>query len=323
MVIILIKNVVSISSSSAIRKRAKEHCKSINNWDLNNVEDTCKNMEKFIKLEYDLIPEKERLGKGIVYISQHALKEFYSFLIVQKKFDEIDIIEFSKQVLTIYGPQKNILLLTASLFLLSELIKQRPGSFDQITELLEKYANHSEWAVRETSIYPILSGLRKKPEIVLRKLKIWANSPEENLRRLVSESLRPRSQVKWLRDPSKNGKVLECLSKLRKDPSIYVRKSVGNNIKDLSKYMPLEMLNLMEAWMEQQHKETGLEVREDLSSEKGLNPQEKRLVWTIKHGMRWMRERNPEYHAKIEKILGRNYVLYFDEKKNKLARKIP
>ena len=39
----------------------------------------------------------------------------------------------------------------------------------------------------------------------------------------------------------------------------------------------------------------------------------------VKHGMRWMRKNVPKYHSNLEDILGINYVLYFDEKRNKFA----
>ena len=101
-----------------------------------------------------------------------------------------------------------------------------------------------------------------------------------------------------------------------KDPSIYVRKSVGNNIKDLSKYMPEKMMGLMINWLNKDN----IKVHDELATEIGLNKEEKQLIWTMKQAMRWIKDRNPEYHKKLEKILGKNYVLYFDEKRNRLAK---
>ncbi|MHA1670644.1 MAG: hypothetical protein ACTSV5_08695 [Promethearchaeota archaeon] len=31
-------------------------------------------------------------------------------------------------------------------------------------------------------------------------------------------------------------------------------------------------------------------------------------------------KKNPEYYPQIEKILGKHYILYFDEKRNRLAK---
>jgi hypothetical protein len=72
--------------------------------------------------------------------------------------------------------------------------------------------------------------------------------------------------------------------------------------------------------MEQWINESKIKVHNNLATEIGLNKYEKRLVWTMKQGMRWIKDRNPEYHSCLEKILGRNYVLYFDEKRNRLAK---
>ncbi|MBN1215441.1 MAG: DNA alkylation repair protein [Candidatus Lokiarchaeota archaeon] len=199
---------------------------------------------------------------------------------------------------------------------LSEFIANFPDYFKTTINLILKYADNKDWAIREIVCFSIISGLKKRPEMILNYCNKWIGSKNENIRRLISESLRPNSQIKWLKDPSKNDKILKFLTKLNKDSSIYVRKSVGNNIKDLSKYMPIKMLELMNNWI----RKSNIIVHNELASEKGLNTEEKRLIWTIKHGMRWIRNRNPEYHLKLEEILGKNYILYFDEKKNKYAK---
>jgi 3-methyladenine DNA glycosylase AlkC len=185
-----------------------------------------------------------------------------------------------------------------------------------IKSILKEWGSNDDWKVREGAIYPIISGLKKNPEKVLEILAKWVNHENEYIRRLVAESLRPKATVKWLRNPEKNDKVLDILTEMRKDPSLYVRKSVGNNIKDLSKYMPEKMLRLMESWLEQ----ANIRVHEQLATEVGLTQEEKRLIWTIKQGMRWIKDKNPEFHDGLEQILGKFYLLYFDEKTNRLAK---
>ena len=54
--------------------------------------------------------------------------------------------------------------------------------------------------------------------------------------------------------------------------------------------------------------------------ELGLKKVEKRLIWTIKHAMRWIKNRIPELHPRLEITLGKYYLLYFDEKRNRLTR---
>lgn len=80
--------------------------------------------------------------------------------------------------------------------------------------------------------------------------------------------------------------------------------------------MPEKILDLMENWITL----AKIQVKEGLASEKGLNKEEKKLILAIKHAMRWIQKKNPQYHSRLEAILGRDYVLYYDEKSNKYAR---
>lgn len=306
----------SISSGTLIRERTLEFCKKINNWNIITKEKTIfKKILEYFQKEYDIIPEKERIGKGAVYISRYIAKEMISFLKNEIKVKKDYYTKFSEEGFSFGEENKNIKFLHFILYFFSEFLFHFPEELNNVKPLIEKWANHDEWQIRESTGEAILSGLKRNPEKMLAYLSLLAKNNNKNLRRLVPESLRPRADVKWLRDPSKNDKVLKILTLLRKDNSIYVRKSVGNNIKDLSKYMPEKMLNLMESWL----KESKIKVHDELASEIGLNKEEKNLIWTIKHAMRWIKERNPEYHDRLGKILGKHYILYFDEKRNRLA----
>ena len=79
--------------------------------------------------------------------------------------------------------------------------------------------------------------------------------------------------------------------------------------------MPEKMLNLMEEWI----KQSKIEVHAELETEIGLIKDQQRLIWTINHAMRWIQKKNLKYHSILENILGKNYILYFDEKRNKGA----
>ena len=51
-------------------------------------------------------------------------------------------------------------------------------------------------------------------------------------------------------------------------------------------------------------KDAKIQVHEELASEKDLSTHEKWLVWTLKHALRWIKRKNPEFHDHLEKILG-------------------
>jgi 3-methyladenine DNA glycosylase AlkC len=78
----------------------------------------------------------------------------------------------------------------------------------------------------------------------------WAKHPNEHIRRLSSEGCRPRlpwgeALVIFKRDP---GPVLGILERLKADPALYVRKSVANNLNDISKDNPDLVLETARRW---------------------------------------------------------------------------
>ncbi|MDF2922047.1 MAG: alkylation repair protein [Paenibacillaceae bacterium] len=78
----------------------------------------------------------------------------------------------------------------------------------------------------------------------------WAQDPDEHVRRLASEGCRPR--LPWgkplrslIADPTP---ILPILERLKADPSEYVRRSVANNLNDISKDHPQLVLSLASRW---------------------------------------------------------------------------
>ncbi len=88
------------------------------------------------------------------------------------------------------------------------------------------------------------------PNLTMARLREWASSGDEHLRRLASEGSRPRlpwgaQLVAFLADPSP---TLALLERLKDDPSLYVRRSVANHLNDIGKDHPELLLERMEAW---------------------------------------------------------------------------
>jgi len=78
----------------------------------------------------------------------------------------------------------------------------------------------------------------------------WRNSRSEHVRRLVSEG--SRSNLPWgmkvqklIDEPEPVLKLLECL---KDDPSEFVRRSVANNLNDMSKHHPELVLRTCKQW---------------------------------------------------------------------------
>lgn len=78
----------------------------------------------------------------------------------------------------------------------------------------------------------------------------WVRDKNIHPRRLVSEGLRPR--LPWaiqLKQYIKNPKpVLKYLEILKNDPELYVRRSVANNLNDISKDNPEVVIKILKKW---------------------------------------------------------------------------
>lgn len=91
-----------------------------------------------------------------------------------------------------------------------------------------------------TAEFAIRPFLEQNFERTYERMLVWAQSPNEHHRRLASEGLRTR--LPWgkrlphlFQVPDKTMVILDML---HQDPSLYVRKSVANNLNDLSKDFP-------------------------------------------------------------------------------------
>lgn len=125
---------------------------------------------------------------------------------------------------------------------------------------LQKYtiSSSSEFAVR--------SFIIKCEERMMEKMTVWSKHSNEHIRRLSSEGCRPQlpwgqALVSFKKDPTP---ILKILEQLKDDPSLYVRKSVANNLNDISKTHPELVEKIANNWY-------------------GKN---KYTDWIIKHGCR-------------------------------------
>lgn len=162
---------------------------------------------------------------------------------------------------------------------LAILLKAAPGTsgFDAMVfpDFVEcyglEYRDDSIRALKEftrlcSSEYGIRPFIVKEPKKTLATMLEWAGDSDRHVRRLASEGCRPR--LPWAmalpqlkKDPSL---ILPILEKLKDDESEYVRKSVANNLNDISKDNPDLALDISEKWY-------GRSERTD---------------WIVKHGCR-------------------------------------
>jgi 3-methyladenine DNA glycosylase AlkC len=101
-----------------------------------------------------------------------------------------------------------------------------------------------------SSEYGIRPFIAQDPERAMQSLHAWAEDENHHVRRLASEGCRARlpwgmALPQFKKDPSP---ILPVLEKLKDDPSEYVRKSVANNLNDISKDHPELVLQICERW---------------------------------------------------------------------------
>ncbi|HBP63162.1 MAG TPA: hypothetical protein DD730_02565 [Desulfosporosinus sp.] len=103
---------------------------------------------------------------------------------------------------------------------------------------------------KSSSEFAIRAFLLRDPERVMAQMAIWSKHQNEYVRRLASEGCRPR--LPWgvglpifKRDPTP---VISILEQLKADSSLYVRKSVANNLNDITKDHPSVVLETIRRW---------------------------------------------------------------------------
>ena len=125
-----------------------------------------------------------------------------------------------------------------------EVYGQDEANFEISIAALERYTPYSssEFAVRPFII--------NHEDRMMAQMHTWARHENEHVRRLASEGCRPalpwaQALPMFKKDPAP---VLLILEQLKTDSSLYVRKSVANNLNDISKTHPDLIAKLAKNW---------------------------------------------------------------------------
>ena len=141
-----------------------------------------------------------------------------------------------------------------------ELYGQDEENWDVSIAALERY---TPYASSEMAVRPFII---KHEERMMEQMYAWSKHENELVRRLSCEGSRPA--LPWApalnsfkKDPAP---IMPILEQLKTDPSVWVQKSVANNLNDISKTHPELVVKLAKEWY-------------------GKN---KNTDWIIKHGCR-------------------------------------
>lgn len=186
------------------------------------------------------IPPSQRTGKGIVWSLRQIRKE-----IIKEKVP-LDVKKRSLEVLI------NSELWQIRHF--ASLIATNCGTVEKkihpYLSIIASAANDSHFGVRESAQMAMREFLQVFPDKILQLYDDeWLTHPEENIRRCVSESLRPVlvGGKNWIREEPRE--AIKRLKRLNSDPSVYVRKSVGNNLSDISRRYPDLIVTTLTNWL--------------------------------------------------------------------------
>ncbi len=188
-----------------------------------------------------------------------------------------------------------------------DLFKALPGTYENKIEILKRTIphisglgklifpdfvevhgmNHWQSSVHALKYFtPFMSSefairpyIAKDPKKMMALLLKWSKDKDEHVRRLSSEGCRPR--LPWsfklkmfIEDPTD---ILKILENLKDDASLYVRKSVANNLNDVAKDHPNLVIALAKKWY---------------GKSQNTN-------WILKHGLRTLLKRGDQTALKI------------------------
>lgn len=118
------------------------------------------------------------------------------------------------------------------------------------TDSMKGLAEFTSLCSSEFAVRPFIEADTHR---MMKQMFRWSRSKDAHVRRLASEGCRPR--LPWApalpafkQDPSP---ILPILTELKADPSEYVRRSVANNLNDISKDHPELVLELGRSWINQ------------------------------------------------------------------------
>lgn len=132
---------------------------------------------------------------------------------------------------------------------------------------IQALAASNSWQEREVAATALVEISKKQPEAVVREMLRWAPNPDTNIRRAASEGLRHVAR-------HAPATVVPVLELLRDDSELYVRKSVGNILRNASNRHPEFVLELCRRWSKLADARTNWTIKDGLKKLLKTRPQD-------------------------------------------------
>jgi len=178
-------------------------------------------IENILRKMYGLIPENKRISYGRVYTVKVLSKYLWD-----KKAD-------AEKIEILFNKTDNWYVKSTALGILSHFAV---NNYEKYLSFFERAASDDNWDVREMAQMFFRKLIKKYPEPMQDYLLGLTKSKDENVRRFVSETIRPVCENQWFQKQPEYS--LKILRQLFKEKSAYPRTSVGNNLSDLARHNP-------------------------------------------------------------------------------------
>lgn len=186
-------------------------------------------MNEYMQYLAELIPEKDSLklvkNEAKTYYKSHSLDNCFNMGIELYQSDNFQIQE-------------------VGVFLLGYSAHQNAAA---LSFLKNTVSRHDSWKVQEILAMAFDNHCRIIGyETALPLIQEWLNSDCANVRRAVSEGLRVWTSRPYFKNNPQA--AIQLLAAHREDQSEYVRKSIGNALRDISKKYPILVSEELSSW---------------------------------------------------------------------------
>ena len=193
-----------------------------------------KNINPVLQELYANIPENKRISYGRV----HTVKVLSKVLHTGLNDANAPVLKIASQL---YAAGETNLGKGVALGILAEY---GLNDYSSVLSYFESAASSDDWDLREHAQMFFRRLIKKYPMEMQAFLLGLVKSEDPNLRRFVSETLRPVQENQWFyKDPDYS---LTVLRHLFKESNPYPRTSVGNNLSDLARRLPELVYGLVE-----------------------------------------------------------------------------
>ncbi|MBC8181605.1 hypothetical protein H8E88_10830 [candidate division KSB1 bacterium] len=198
----------------------------INNTLKHNYNFAAENIPKIIEALHANIPANKRISYGIV----HTIKVLSQYLFKQLNEINAPVFDIASNIFnrSDHFKSKGVALGMISYYGLND--------FFVVTPFFETSAAFPHWELREFAQMFFRKLIKKHPSEASGFLKRLVKSEDPNVRRFVSETLRPVQENKWFfENPDYS---LSILKNMFKESVAFPRTSVSNNLSDLARRLP-------------------------------------------------------------------------------------